>query len=60
MANLLKAIEDEELIYELYDDYTAAVVGYDSISTADNVTPRASITYGDIEYKVTKIGPNAF
>lgn len=48
-----------ELKYMLYSDYTATLLGATSNEISDLNIP-ASVTYEEQEYKVTKIGNNAF
>lgn len=47
------------LNYNLYSDYTATLLGATSNEISDLNIP-ASVTYGEQEYKVTKIGDRAF
>ena len=48
-----------ELKYMLYSDYTATLLGATSNEISDLNIP-ARVTYGEQEYKVTKIGDQAF
>ena len=48
-----------ELKYMLYSDYTATLLGATSNEISDLNIP-ARVTYGEQEYKVTKIGDDAF
>ena len=48
-----------ELKYKLYSDYTATLLGATSEEISALNIP-ASVTYGEQEYKVTKIGDDAF
>ena len=48
-----------ELKYKLYSDYTATLLGATSNEISALNIP-ASVTYGEQEYKVTKIGDQAF
>lgn len=47
------------LKYKLYSDYTATLLGATSNEISDLNIP-ARVTYGEQEYKVTKIGDHAF